>query len=147
MAVGKESTCNAGDAAGLGRSPGEGHGNPLQCSCLENPMDRGAWQATAYRVAKNPRRLKNLSTYARKVKFPEFSVLNFRKFTWNDLVEKGHDILNFYWNNSEKKTFWTHIHIDMRRENAKVIGAKWKLVKDPLITGLQLPYKSEIASK
>ena len=36
----------------LGRSPGGGYGNPLQYSCLENPMDRGAWQATAQRVAK-----------------------------------------------------------------------------------------------
>ena len=43
---GKESACNAGDTGlilGFGRSPGEGHGNPLQYSCLENPMDRGAW--------------------------------------------------------------------------------------------------------
>ena len=42
---GKESACNAGDLGsipGLGRSPGEGHGNPLQYSCLENPMDGGA---------------------------------------------------------------------------------------------------------
>ena len=36
-----------------GRSPGRGHGNPLLYSCLENPMDRGAWWATAYRVAKS----------------------------------------------------------------------------------------------
>ena len=46
---GKESTCNVGDPSsipGLGRSPGEGNGNPVQCSCLESPMDRGAWQAT-----------------------------------------------------------------------------------------------------
>ena len=45
--VGKDSTCNAGDPGsipGWGRSPGEGSGNPLQYSCLENPMDRGAWQ-------------------------------------------------------------------------------------------------------
>ena len=44
---GKESACNAGDPGsvpGLGRFPGEGNGNPLQYSCLENPMDRGAWQ-------------------------------------------------------------------------------------------------------
>ena len=44
--VGKESAINAGDPAsvpGLGRSPGEGNGNPLRYSCLENPMDRGAW--------------------------------------------------------------------------------------------------------
>ena len=48
---GKESACNAGDLgsiSGLERSPGEGNGNPLQYSCLENPMDRGAWQATGY---------------------------------------------------------------------------------------------------
>ena len=45
----KESACNAGDAGwipGLGRSPGGGNGNPLQSSCLENSMDRGAWGAT-----------------------------------------------------------------------------------------------------
>ena len=44
---GKESACNAGDPGlipGLGRSPGGTHGNPLQYSCLENPMDKGAWQ-------------------------------------------------------------------------------------------------------
>ena len=38
---------------GSGRSPGVGHGNPLQYSCLENPMDRGAWWATVHRVAKS----------------------------------------------------------------------------------------------
>ena len=38
---------------GLERSPGEGNGNPLQYSCLENPMDRGAWQATVHRVTKS----------------------------------------------------------------------------------------------
>ena len=46
---GKASAYNAGDLGsipGSGRSPGEGNGNPLQYSCLENPMDRGAWQAT-----------------------------------------------------------------------------------------------------
>ena len=51
-----ESSCNAGDLdsiPGLGRSPGEGNGNPLQYSCLENPMDRGAWWATVHGVAKN----------------------------------------------------------------------------------------------
>ena len=53
---GKESTCNAGDLGsmpGLGRSPGGGHGNPLQRSCLENPMDRGAWRATVHEGAKS----------------------------------------------------------------------------------------------
>ena len=47
----KESACNAGDLGlipGLGRSPGEGNGNPLQYPCLENPMDRGDWQAPVH---------------------------------------------------------------------------------------------------
>ena len=53
---GKESACNVGDLdsiLGLGRSPGGGHGNPLQYSCLENPMDRGAGWATVQGVAKS----------------------------------------------------------------------------------------------
>ena len=49
---------DVGSNPGLGRSPGEGNGNPLQYSCLENPMDRGAWQATVHRVAKSQIRLK-----------------------------------------------------------------------------------------
>jgi len=58
--LGKESACNAGDLGlipGSGRSPGEGNGNLLQYSCLENPMDRGAWQATVHGVAKSQTRL------------------------------------------------------------------------------------------
>ena len=50
------SACNVGDLGlipGLGRSPGEGNGNPLQYSCLENPMDGGAWWATVHGVAKS----------------------------------------------------------------------------------------------
>ena len=53
---GKESAFNVGDLGlmpGLGRSPGEGHGNPLQYFCLENPMDRGAWWATVQGMAKS----------------------------------------------------------------------------------------------
>ena len=58
--VGKESAHNAGDLGlipGLGRSPGEGNGYPLQCSCLENPMDRGAWWARVNGVTKSQTRL------------------------------------------------------------------------------------------
>ena len=47
------------------RSPGGGHGNPLQCSWLENPMDRGTWRATVYRVAQSQTRLKQLGTHTR----------------------------------------------------------------------------------
>jgi len=53
---GKESACKAGDMGsipGLGRSPGEENGNPLQYSCLENSMDRGAWWVTVHGVAKS----------------------------------------------------------------------------------------------
>ena len=54
--VGKESACNAGDLdsiPGSGKSPGVGNGNSLQYSCLENPMDRGAWRATVHGVMKS----------------------------------------------------------------------------------------------
>ena len=53
--VSKESACSAGDLGSIpesGRSPGEGNGNPLQYSCLENPMDRGPWQAIVHGVAR-----------------------------------------------------------------------------------------------
>ena len=57
----KNSLANAGDTGsipGSGRCPREGHGNALQYSCLENPIDRGAWQAIVHRVAKNQTQLK-----------------------------------------------------------------------------------------
>ena len=60
QAVGKKSACNAGDLGsipGLGRSPGEGNSNPLLYSCLENPMDRGAWRAAVHGVTKSRTRL------------------------------------------------------------------------------------------
>ena len=53
---GKEFACNAGDPElipGLGKSPGEGNGNPLQYSCLENSMDKGAWRAIVHGVTKS----------------------------------------------------------------------------------------------
>ena len=50
-----------GSIPGLGRSPGGGHSNPLQYPCLENPMDRGAWQATVHRVTKSWTWLKTFS--------------------------------------------------------------------------------------
>ena len=54
--VGRESACNAAYAGLIpasGRGPGKGNGNQLQYSCLENPMDRGAWWATVHEIAKN----------------------------------------------------------------------------------------------
>ena len=74
----KASACNAGDPGlipGLGRSPGEGNGNPLQYSCLENPMDRGAWWATVHRVAKSRTRLSDF-TFTLFVKFRKKNKIN-----------------------------------------------------------------------
>ena len=68
-AGGKESACNAGDTGDLGlipgprRSPGEGNGNPLQYSCLENSMERGTWKATVHGVAKCRTQLSDSHTH------------------------------------------------------------------------------------
>ena len=62
---GKESACNAGDLClipGLGISPGEENGNPLQYSCLENPMDGGTWQATVHGVPNSWIQLRDFTT-------------------------------------------------------------------------------------
>ena len=70
----KKLLANVGDVRGVGSVPGlgrfleEGHGNQLQYSCLENPMDRGAWWATVHRVAKSQTRLKRLGMHTCKVK-------------------------------------------------------------------------------
>ena len=69
MLVVKNLPTNTGDIRdvglipGLGRSPGGGHGNPLQYSCLENPMDGGAWRAEVHRVTQSRTGLKQLSTH------------------------------------------------------------------------------------
>ena len=85
----KKTTANAGDIRnmglipGLGRSPGGGHDNPLQYSCLENPMDRGAWWATVYRVTKSQTQLKHLSTNHREVKQLAWSHRADAQWNWN----------------------------------------------------------------
>ena len=56
---------DTGSTPGSGRFPGEGHGNPLQYSCLENPIDRGAWWAIVHGFEKSLTQLKRLSTQAR----------------------------------------------------------------------------------
>ena len=75
----KNLSVNAGDARdmgslpGLGRFPAGGNGNPLQYSCLENPMDRGAWRAVVSGVKRSHTRLKQLSTNTHKTKTDERS--------------------------------------------------------------------------
>ena len=74
----KASACNAGDLGsilGLGRSPGEGNGNPLQYSCLENLMDRGAWWVTVHRVAKSWTQLSDF-TFFHVLAWPGWSFAN-----------------------------------------------------------------------
>ena len=71
----KNPPANAGESGsslGSGRCPGEGHGNPLQYSCLGNPMDKGAWRATAHGVTKSQTRL---SRHTDSLKFRGFNLI------------------------------------------------------------------------
>ena len=83
----KETAANGGDLrdisliTGLGRSLGGGHGNQLQYSCLENPMDRGAWQAMVHRVTKSWTPLEPLSTQHTQVRIASSSSSSFFFFT------------------------------------------------------------------
>ena len=82
VVVVKKLSASAGDVRdmslipGLGRSSGEGHGNPLQYSCLENPVDRGAWQAMVLRVEKSQNQLKQFSTHIYRDQKTELFILN-----------------------------------------------------------------------
>ena len=74
----KNVLANAGDTGSIpesGRSPGEGNGNPLQCSCLGNPKDRGAWQATIHRVTKESDTTKQLNNNNHERGFSPSSIL------------------------------------------------------------------------
>ena len=91
----KASAWNAGDLGsipGLGRSPGEGNGNPLQYSCLENPMEGGAWQAIVHGVAKSRTRLSDF-TYSliiipwRRQWHPTPVLLPGKSHGWRSLVD------------------------------------------------------------
>ena len=93
----KNPLCNAGDPGpvpGLGRSPGEENGNPLQCSCKENPMDRGAWRAVVRRVVESQTRLHDhVHTHKKKHKhygkhFIRFSLSNLLIIPFKKLVLK-----------------------------------------------------------
>ena len=73
---------DAGSIPRLGRSPGEGNGNPLQYSCLENPMDRGAWWATIHGVTKGQAQLKRLSRHASTLPLINKTYLHYKYFTY-----------------------------------------------------------------
>ena len=67
---------DSGSIPGSGRSSGEGHGNPLQYSCLENPVDRGAWQAMVLRGEKSQTQLKQFSTHIHRDQKTELFIPN-----------------------------------------------------------------------
>ena len=71
---------NPGSIPGLGGTPGEGNGNPLQYTCLENPMDGGSWQATVNGVAKSRTRLSDFTfTF---IFMPQLKILHVANKTW-----------------------------------------------------------------
>ena len=88
----KASAWNVGDLGsipGWGRFPGEGNGNPLQYSCLENPMDGGAWWATVHRVARSQKRLSNFTSL--QVRIPRLKskfLPIFLSFVYSDFMRK-----------------------------------------------------------
>ena len=88
---------------GLGRSPGEGNGNPLQYSCLENPMDGGAWEATVLGVAKSQTGLSNFTFTFNSV----FTSSNTWKAQCKDTVKSSSvHLLGRDEESSEKKSFY-----------------------------------------
>ena len=100
--VGKESVCSAGDPgsiSGSGRSPGEGNSNPLQYSCLENPMDRGAWQATVHGVTRvgcnlstSPHTEWSKSERGKQISYSNAYVWNLEKlYKWAYLQSRNRD--------------------------------------------------------
>ena len=129
----KNLPANAGDLRhvglipGLGRFPGEEHGNPLQYFCLENPMDRGAWWATVHGVTKSQTQLKWLSTLTRKqpkcLSTEEWIKRIWCTYTINYyLAPKKNEVMPFAttwmdpeiiilrWSKSEKtNTIWDHL--------------------------------------
>ena len=74
--------------AGSGRAPGGGHSNPAQYSCLENPVDRGAWRATVHGVAQSHTRLERLSMHARCKAYRSRKTLNIRNNIFSFLFFK-----------------------------------------------------------
>ena len=74
LPINNGNTRDMGLIPGWGRSPGGGHGNPLQYSCLENPMDRGAWRATVHRVTKSQTWLKWVSKHAHGISVPRTEI-------------------------------------------------------------------------
>ena len=142
---GKECACNAGDSgsiSGSGRSPGEGNGNPLQHSYLENPMDGGAWQATVLEVAKRWTQLSGINTHG---------LLLSHKKEWNNAIcSKVGGPRDYHNKQSQRKTniTWHYLSMEFKIwhkstypknrnrltdiENRLVVSKRWGVEKDGL---------------
>ena len=114
---GKESACNAGDFGsihGLGRSAGEENGNPLQYSCLENSLDRGAWWATVHGVAKNRTQLSNFHIW-------KLSVHTLLKASLQDFEHN----LGSIWSECNFLAVWTFFGIGMKTDLFQSCSYSW----------------------
>ena len=111
----KASACIVGDLGlipGSGRSPGEGNGNPLQYSYLENPMDRGAWWATVHGVSKSRTRLSNFT-------FTFTFISEFSKVTGYKInTQKSFSFL--YTNNENQKKLRNQSHSPMQQKELNI---------------------------
>ena len=125
ISVSKSSACNAGDLGsfpGLGRSLGEGNGNPLQYSCLENPMDRGAWQATVHGTA---RVRHNLATEPPPPCHPspdlhyQKSLRNFNLIKWGHRKPQmmGFPLSPMWTNYLEQINLWLRYRLCLQKKN------------------------------
>ena len=104
----KESAHNAGDQGlipGSGRSPGEGNGNPLQYSCLENPMDRGAWQATVHGVSRVGHNwVTNTHIHTWMLREWLRNIIMSAVAIWpSNMTDSNHHLLTFFQENLERK--------------------------------------------
>ena len=124
-----------GSVPGWGRSPGGGYGNPLQYSCLGNPMDRGPWRATVHGAAKSQARLKWLSTHTCKLYMEKVEVERFYLKLTKDPFVPGPPAINKMSGSGVKlsgfrslESFWAALCLPFRPRKGKItvkIGFVW----------------------
>ena len=113
LSVSVEDARDVDSIPGSGRWPGGGHGNPFQHSCLEDPMDRGAWWATVHRVTKSWTWLKHLSTHARRNETRSYAE------TWKDLESGIHSKVT---QKDKDKYIFTHMCGFLKNGTDKLIS-------------------------
>ena len=135
MPVVKNPPANAGDIRdvalipGSGRFPGGGHGNPLQYSCLENPIDRGAWWATVHRAGKSWTQLKQHNMHAQTSGHGSLSPATLLGFHWNLLTH--YDISYSY---STTKRFLISLHSQHQWFTEQVVSLAFRAISSVIWT-------------